>query len=281
MVGLKRNLLNKAKINLASLGLIGFLSNCFFSCQNSQSQQNKKTQNLEDTINKNQNDNYLDTIKSADNLKKFDNWLSSVLSDEELKELKKPKIPNYLKDSAYKFSEEDLKKFNSLIDSTLNESKRENKNAILINKSEYALYLIKSGELYSKYPIELGENPYDAKQKEGDSCTPEGMYKVSKKLDKEQTTFYRAFLLDYPNAEDRKNKKTGSAIEIHGSGSGSPPKYGGSNWTWGCISLSNDDIDEIFSDITKGNRITIVKYTNKDLDDLLFKYPESKRNKKH
>lgn len=287
MAGLK-------KLSLGIAGLIGFLylDANFSSCRISQSKQdeynfqenhynpqisqNQISKNLEDSIKtENQDYDYIDTIKSGDNLKNFDNWISSVIPNSE--RLKKD-IPNYLQDSSYKFSENDLKKFNGWIDSTLNESKRQNKNAILINKSDYSLYLIKSGKVYSKYPIELGRNPFDAKQREGDLCTPEGLYEVAIKKDENQSVFHRAFLLNYPNANDIKNKKTGSAVEVHGSGSGNPGNNDGSNWTLGCIALSNEDIDEIFPYINKKDRITVVRYTNIDLDEKLLEFRTSKNH---
>ena len=268
MVGLKRKLLNKAKINLVSLGLIGFLSNGFFSCQNSSSQQNSnQTSNLEDTI--------INSLKNKDTLlkrqdKKQDFVLHLYPNDENSR--KKLENFNYQIDSIikeelnidprYNFSYKELQKFNSWIDYTLKESKEKNKISIIINKSDYTLYLIEKGKMYSKYPIELGRNPFDDKQKEGDSCTPEGMYEVSKKLDEGQTTFYKGFLINYPNKEDRKANKTGGLIEIHGEGSGLAGNNEGSNWTFGCVALSNETLDRIFPYIDRNSKITIVKYTD-------------------
>ena len=63
------------------------------------------------------------------------------------------------------FHIKNCKKFNSWIDYTLKESKEKNKISIIINKSDYTLYLIEKGKIYSKYPIELGGNPFDDKQK--------------------------------------------------------------------------------------------------------------------
>ena len=167
-------------------------------------------------------------------------------------------------DEFYNYNEKDLQKYNSWIDSTLNESK--NKNSVIINKSKYKLYLIKNGKIDSEYPIELGPNPYDDKQREGDGCTPEGMYKITWKRDEGQTFFYKAFLINYPNKQDLKKGKTGGMIECHGTGSGKPGNKGGHNWTAGCIGLSNENLDKIFPFLKKGDRITIIKYTNKKLN---------------
>lgn len=164
------------------------------------------------------------------------------------------------------YSEEELKKFNKWIDLTLLESKKLNKNSIIIDKSDYSLYLIKKGEINSRYNIELGFSPYEDKQVEGDGRTPEGMYSITLKRDRGQTSFYRAFLIDYPNAEDKKKGKTGGLIEIHGAGSGEKGNGIGDNWTLGCAAMSNKDIDEIFSEIKEKDRVTIVRYTDRFKD---------------
>ena len=213
-------------------------------------------------------------IKTKEDLKNVNSLMDSIFYYESVKgdlETKfNPANPLNL-DSNYKYSEKELKKFNLLIDSTLNESKQKNSNAIIINKSDYALYIIKKGKVKYKYPVELGFNPYDDKKLQGDGCTPEGMYKVVQKKDEDKSSFDRAFLLDYPNAEDRKKGKTGSAIEIHGKGSGSRGNDNdGRNWTLGCIALSNKDIDDIFSYINKDDRITVIRYTDKNLDKRLL-----------
>ncbi|MEK6823833.1 MAG: L,D-transpeptidase family protein [Nanoarchaeota archaeon] len=286
MVGLKRKLLNKAKINLVSLGLIGFLSNGFFSCQNSSSQQNSnQTSNLEDTI--------INSLKNKDTLlkrqdKKQDFVLHLYPNDENSR--KKLENFNYQIDSIikeelnidprYNFSYKELQKFNSWIDYTLKESKEKNKISIIINKSDYTLYLIEKGKIYSKYPIELGGNPFDDKQKEGDSRTPEGLYKVSKKLNEGQTAFYKGLLINYPNKEDRKADKTGSLIEIHGEGSGLEGNNGGSNWTLGCVALSNKDIDKIFPYLDGNTNIVIVRYTTK-LDSLVNDYLKERISRRY
>ncbi len=159
----------------------------------------------------------------------------------------------------YNFSEEDLNKFNSWIDSTINESAKENKNCILVDKSSRLLYLIKEGKVDSKYTIELGHNPYEDKQKEGDCCTPEGRYSIEKKIPFGETNFYKALLINYPNKEDKAKGKTGGLIEIHGFGGK------GYDWTAGCVSLYNKDMDKIFSSVKKGDKVTIVKVTSRNL----------------
>lgn len=166
-------------------------------------------------------------------------------------------INNITLDSSSNFKE--LNRYNLWVDSTLNESKANNSNSIIVNKEKRKLYLIRNGEVNSEYNVDLGFNPYEDKQVEGDGCTPEGMYIVEKKLPPGSTNFYKAFLINYPNKEDKAKGKTGGLIEIHG--------YGGKgyDWTLGCISPSNEDMDKIFPYIEQGDRITIIKNTSKQL----------------
>lgn len=164
-------------------------------------------------------------------------------------------LPNSIPLFAY--SPEELSKFNSWIDSTLVESARNNSNSIIINKTENKLYLIKKGKVCSEYAVDLGRNPLN-KQKEGDLCTPEGRYIVNKKLNSNSTQFYKAFLINYPNKEDKKSGKTGHSIEIHGEGGK------GFNWTEGCGAVSNKDMDTLFNNIKEKDLVTIVNYASRE-----------------
>ncbi len=123
--------------------------------------------------------------------------------------------------------------------------------ALVIDKAAYTLQVYKDGENIAEYAIELGKDPIDPKEREDDFRTPEGRYTIEWRRDgdspKGKTAFYKSLLIDYPNADDRLLGRTGSAIEIHGTGSGLPGNAGGENWTDGCIALSNEDIDNLFS----------------------------------
>src|SRR5205823_14674797 len=46
------------------------------------------------------------------------------------------------------------------------------------------------------------------------------------------------------------NTRLGGDIYIHGNGSGS-------DWTWGCVALENEDIRELFSAVGVGTPVTI------------------------
>jgi len=80
----------------------------------------------------------------------------------------------------------------------------------------------------------------------GDQRTPIGVYFVEARLPKKQLAdIYgdAAFPLNYPNEWDRRNKRTGSGIWLHGSPSATysrPPRA--SN---GCVVLANEDLEKL------------------------------------
>lgn len=198
-------------------------------------------------------------------------------------------------DIRYPFSESLLGQFNDMIIKTLEESERDSSNAIIIDKSEYKLFLIVKGKVHSQYFIELGGNPFNDKVRAKDECTPEGEFLVSEK--KNWSNFYKALLLNYPLPEDAERgveaglidqntctriinahkqgrtpdqyTRLGGLLEIHGSGSGKQGNNGGYNWTLGCIALQNKDVDTIFKYINEKDKITIIRYTKIDLGGMI------------
>lgn len=127
---------------------------------------------------------------------------------------------------------------------------------ILINKRHYYLEIQNKGRTAKRYPLSLGRDPFTRKLYQDNKTTPEGLYRIINLQKK--ATFYKAIDINYPNAADRlrydflkteglvpENRGVGGEIQIHGKhhGWGSILR----NWTWGCISLRNTDIDEIFN----------------------------------
>lgn len=147
------------------------------------------------------------------------------------------------------------------ITDTLHESMKKGTAAIIVNKIDRELLLYKKGAPVKTYRIGLGPNGLSDKVHAGDNATPEGRYRViSKHL---YSKYYRALLIDYPNPEDKRNfllaKKKGlvpagvgpgSLIEIHGGGK--------QFMTRGCVSLDNNDIEELFQLVNVGTPVTIV-----------------------
>ncbi|HIC91974.1 MAG TPA: murein L,D-transpeptidase [Syntrophaceae bacterium] len=144
--------------------------------------------------------------------------------------------------------------------------------SMVIVKSKYRLFFYLDGKYIKTYPIVLGKNPNGPKLYEGDNCTPEGIYRVKAKFDHERWSKF--ILLDYPNQEDlmrygmalkrgeipEKNggyASIGGGVGIHGTPSRAL-NQAGKNWTSGCISLLNEDINEIFPYVKKGTVVYIL-----------------------
>lgn len=185
------------------------------------------------------------------------------------------KVNNFLGlKEEYKYNPQDLKKYQTWVKQGIEASKN-GEIVLIVDKAAHEMDLYIKGKKKATYPVELGFNPYDDKTKEGDGCTPEGVYKV--RIAREDNKLYHKDLyLDYPNKKNwkrfKKLKKNGGVsaedrvggdILIHGKGSGKGRK--GVNWTAGCVALSNYDIDDLFERIypirnLKRIEVVIVKY---------------------
>lgn len=147
---------------------------------------------------------------------------------------------------------------------------------IVVKKSERRLFLYSGNKLLRTYRIGLGLSPVGDKVRQGDRRTPLGEFYVFTKNDK--SAFYLSLGLSYPNAVHAERglrdglitkaqhaaimralraKKTppqntalGGDIYIHGRGAGS-------DWTWGCVALEDEDIAELFRAIDIGTPVVI------------------------
>jgi len=137
--------------------------------------------------------------------------------------------------------------------------------AIVVDKLDRHLILFRDGRVAARFHADLGRNALSDKVVAGDGATPEGRYKVTEKRANGATQWYKALLLDYPNAEDwdtfRARKRRGEIpsgrgpgglIEIHGLGGKQ------SNWTDGCVAVPNHVMDELFAAVPVGTPVTIV-----------------------
>jgi len=120
---------------------------------------------------------------------------------------------------------------------------------MLVDKYAKVMYVFKEGpdgwEVAKAYTIATGERD-GRKAVEGDKMTPEGVYFIiGRKHRSELTNIYgpAAFILDYPNEDDRRERRTGHGIWVHGSERGDIPPL----FTQGCIAVSNPNILDIAS----------------------------------
>ena len=141
---------------------------------------------------------------------------------------------------------------------------------ILIDKSNYQLTLYYQNRPIKSYPIVLGDSPIGDKLREGDFKTPEGIFKVRDLYP--HSNWSKFIWLDYPNKESwrkhfaakrmgkiKPSDTIGGEIGIHGVPQNNDSLIDSkSNWTWGCISLKNHDVDELYSAIQIGTFVTII-----------------------
>jgi murein L,D-transpeptidase YafK len=140
---------------------------------------------------------------------------------------------------------------------------------IVIDKSKYELSVYDLEGWLVTYPVVFGNKDLGDKLMEGDRKTPEGTYTIiSKRMHQKWDRF---IMLDYPTQRDyekfnyRKqhglippNARIGGGVGIHGVWRHEDytiDQY--QNWTEGCISMKNQDVEELFKTIPVGTKVTI------------------------
>ena len=134
---------------------------------------------------------------------------------------------------------------------------------IVIVKSTRTMTLLSGDKVLKTYKVALGSAPVGPKHVEGDHKTPEGSYMIDAK--NAQSRFHLSLHISYPNAADQQRARKlrarpGGAIMIHGL----PPAYAylgalhrQTDWTDGCIAVSNAEIEEIWKLVPVGTRVEI------------------------
>lgn len=147
---------------------------------------------------------------------------------------------------------------------------------IVVRKQARELTVFDGDKQVKIYKIALGSNPIGDKETEGDGKTPEGDFYIFTK--NAESKFYLSIGVSYPGIEDAerglenglitadehdqivdaiKNKQTppqktslGGEIYIHGFGNLT-------DWTEGCIALTNAEMRELFDAIPPGTPVQI------------------------
>lgn len=135
---------------------------------------------------------------------------------------------------------------------------------VVIHKSKRQLELWSQGETLATYRVALGFNPVGNKEFEGDGRTPEGVYTVIRR--NEKSKFFKSLQLDYPNASDvaaarARGLSPGGMIMIHGISNHKTAKQLGhpdSDWTEGCIAVTNLEMQNIWNRVPEGTAVLIM-----------------------
>jgi murein L,D-transpeptidase YafK len=134
---------------------------------------------------------------------------------------------------------------------------------IVIQKAARKLTLLRNGRPFRSYHVSLGSNPKGAKEREGDGRTPEGVYTIDSR--NAYSKYHLAMHVSYPNAADRLRARRlhvrpGGEIMIHGT----PNRWRGlrlifqhTDWTAGCIAVSDAEIEEIWRLVPNGTVVEI------------------------
>lgn len=129
---------------------------------------------------------------------------------------------------------------------------------IQVHKADRKLYLLNNSRVLKSYDIGLGFTPVGHKQFEGDGKTPEGQYFISYKNPDSQ--YHLSLKISYPNNADiafaeAAGKSPGGDIVIHG---GPTKRETKRDWTWGCVAVTDREIEVIYSMVKEGTPIFLL-----------------------
>ncbi len=134
---------------------------------------------------------------------------------------------------------------------------------VLVKKSARRLYLMNGDQVVRAFRIHLGLMPNGPKERSGDYRTPVGWYRLVRR--DPRSDFFLSIQISYPNRADRARARAhhwqpGGEIMIHGLPNrlNSPLSYYlDSDWTDGCIAVSDADMMQIWMMTRDGMRIDI------------------------
>lgn len=128
---------------------------------------------------------------------------------------------------------------------------------IQVFKNARVMQLLHNDTQLAAYRFQLGFAPEGHKQVEGDGRTPEGAYRINRR--NPHSRFHLSLGISYPNANDiakarALGKSPGGDIFFHGT----PDEYvGESDWTWGCIAVTNEEMEEMYAMVRNGTLVYI------------------------
>jgi len=130
---------------------------------------------------------------------------------------------------------------------------------VVIFKSERKLFLLDDKKNTLKwYKVDLGFAPEGHKEQYGDGKTPEGHYRINRR--NEHSRFHLSLGISYPDRDDiaaarKAGVNPGGNIFIHGRG----PRFRfpKRDWTWGCIAVKDQEMEEIFALVKLGTLVSI------------------------
>lgn len=134
---------------------------------------------------------------------------------------------------------------------------------VVVVKSERQISLLRQGRVLRRYRVALGERPDGQKLQQGDSRTPEGRYRIDWR--NSDSNFHLSLHISYPGPVDLERARSlglepGDMIMIHGLPNGFTAEQVGhpqTDWTHGCIAVTNEEIEEIWRLVDDGTPVLI------------------------
>jgi murein L,D-transpeptidase YafK len=129
---------------------------------------------------------------------------------------------------------------------------------VIVYKSRREMLLLSGESVVRQYRIALGREPAGHKRAEGDGRTPEGRYLIDRR--NPRSKYHLALHISYPNEGDRTRAEEagldpGGDIMIHGVKPG--VDHPATDWTQGCIAVTDAEIEEIWGLVADGTTIEI------------------------
>ena len=126
---------------------------------------------------------------------------------------------------------------------------------IVVRKSDRQMFVLNGNRVLSSHNIDLGFAPAGHKAQRGDGRTPEGQYFIDRR--NYNSNFFLSLGISYPNASDVARAEAagvdpGGDIFIHGMERG---RRRGTDWTAGCISVSDAEMEMLYQMIPIGTPI--------------------------
>ena len=133
---------------------------------------------------------------------------------------------------------------------------------LIVSKTAYKMYVVQGKLLIKTYPVVFGFNERDDKIREGDGCTPEGVFKLRSKY--AHNKWSKFIWIDYPNQASwqkfnaakqagiiPEKASIGGEVGIHCVPANKDYWIDNrENWTLGCISMKNKDVDDLYQAIS-------------------------------
>jgi murein L,D-transpeptidase YafK len=134
---------------------------------------------------------------------------------------------------------------------------------VVVLKRQHKLLLLNGTRVVKTYRVALGYGGLAPKRRQGDGRTPEGSYIIDYR--NPESKFHLALHISYPQTADKQHAQRlgvdpGGDIMIHGlppESSWMGAKHRASDWTNGCIAVTDKEIEEIWKLVPDGTRVDV------------------------